>query len=230
MTDATIHLLKALSETLSWVNQASIIVPIAVVWRRRQHFPPAVSLLSWYVYLSLACSVGARLAELNQLPNWPMLAAFNFGKIALFGGVYFLVLRQWLVRRLVLALAAGALLFGLYSMLYLPMSFAVTLARVLQCALLAGFALAYLEQLSREPPAGRLRHNPLFLVSVAQLLYSAGTVMYFSFGAVDLPAVYTRICFGIVAVLGLLFNVLLTLAFLRARPEPASRRGTLAPA
>ncbi|GAA4370890.1 hypothetical protein GCM10023185_45800 [Hymenobacter saemangeumensis] len=231
MSTPTLNFLMAVSEGLAWAMQVSILVPMAVVWRRRRQFPPPVKLLSWYVYFSLLCSIGARIAEVNLLPNWPMLAAFNFGKIALFGGVYYLVLRQWLVRRLVLASAVLTVAFGIYAMLWLDMRFVVTYARVLQCALLAAFALAYLEQLSREPPLGQLNHNPLFLLSVGQLLYSAGSVMYFSIGFVKLEPIYNKIYFGIPAALGLVFNILLTMAFLRAQPEAALHRtGTLASA
>jgi hypothetical protein len=224
MSPSTIAVLLILAKTLSWVMQASILVPMVVVWRRGQYFSPAVRLLSWYVYLSLLSSVGARLSELCQVPNWPMLAAFNFGKIALFGGVYYLALHHRMVRQLVLATTGAGLAIALYSIVMMDMSFVVTFARVLQCALLAGFALAYLEQVSREPPRGPLRHNPLFLVSVGQLFYSAGTVMYFSLNYLKLPSGYTEIYFGIVAILGLVFNTMLTLAFLRAQPEPASQQ------
>jgi len=227
MSTTTLSLLVALSGILTWVMQASIIVPMAVVWRRRQHLSPSIRLLSFYVYLSLLCSVGARLAELSHDPNWPWLVGFNMGKIALFGGVYYLVLRQRLVRRLVAALTVATLVFGLFAILRLEMAQVVTYARVLQCALLAAFALAYLEQVSREPPQGSIHRTPLFLVSVAQLLYSAGTVMYFSIDYVKLVPAYAKIYFGIVAILGLLFNALLTLAFYWAQPEPESQRASV---
>jgi hypothetical protein len=220
MSPATTSFLISLAENLSWVMQVSILVPMVVVWRRRRYFPPAVRLLSWYVYLSLVSVLGARVSEFYHLSNWLAVAGFNLGKIALLGGVFYLALHQARARSLVALTTLATLVFGLYSMWQLGIGFLLTYARVTQCAVLAAFALAYLEQLSREAPAGRLGHNPLFLVSVGQLFYSAGTVMYFSMDFNHMPSPQLKFYFGIVAILGLIFNFLLTLAFLRARSEP----------
>ena len=151
--------------------------------------------------------------------------AFNAGKILLFTAVYFQVLQLRWVRWLFVGLAAAGLLGGVYVGLRQDMGFMMTYFRTLQCGLLAALALAYLEQLSREPPMGRLRQNPLLLLSVGQLVYSAGTVVLFSLDLTKASVAQNKIYFGIVAVAGLIFNYLLTLAFLRARPDgPETQR------
>jgi Mg2+/citrate symporter len=130
------------SDVLLYIMQGSILVPMAVAWVYRQRFSPPVRLLTWYVYWSLACSAGARLATLNHLSNYGFIAAFNTGKLLLFGLVYYRVLahrawRRW-VAGFTLITSAGILVVAL-SDLYLAM----VVARVAQCTLLAGFAMAY---------------------------------------------------------------------------------------
>jgi hypothetical protein len=224
MSTATTSLLVTIANVLSWFMQLSILVPMVVVWRRQAQFPPAVRLLSWYVYLSLLSVIAARSAEFMHQSNLLILTAFNFSKILLFLGVYYMVLQQQVVRQTLAVLTALGLLAGVAIFGWLDTSFLLTFSRTLQCALLAAFALAYLEQLAREPPAGQLRNNPFFLVSVGQLFYSAGTIIFFSFGLAKLTYAQNKIYFGIVAIVGLFFNALLTLAFLRAKPEAPGRR------
>jgi uncharacterized membrane protein YeaQ/YmgE (transglycosylase-associated protein family) len=206
--------------------QLSILVPMVVTWQRGRQFSPPIRLLSWYVYLSALSVVAARWAEWTHHSNLLYLMAFNAGKILLFTAVYFQVLQLRWLRWLFVGLAAAGLLGGLYVGLRQEMGFLMTYFRTLQCALLAALALAYLEQLSREPPVGRLRQNPMLLLSVGQLVYSAGTVMFFSLDFTKASMAQNKIYFGVVAISGLIFNYLLTLAFLRARPDGPETQGT----
>ena len=217
--------LVGITEVLSWIMQLSIVVPMVVTWQRWRQFSPPIRLLSWYVYLSLLSVVAARWAEWTHHSNLLYIMAFNAGKILLFTAVYFQVLQLRWVRWLFVGLAVAGLLGGVYVGLRQEMGFMMTYFRTLQCGLLAALALAYLEQLSREPPMGQLRQNPLLLLSVGQLVYSAGTVVLFSLDFTKASMAQNKIYFGIVAIAGLIFNYLLTLAFLRARPDgPETQR------
>jgi hypothetical protein len=217
------------AETLSWLMQLSIIVPMVVSWQRWRQFSPPIRLLSWYVYLSALSVVAARWAEWTHHSNLAYLMAFNTSKILLFTAVYFQVLQLRWLRWLFVGLVALGLLGGVYVGLRQEMGFMMTYFRTLQCGLLAALALAYLEQLSREPPVGRLRHNPMFLLSVAQLVYSAGTVVFFSLDFTKASVAQNKIYFGVVAISGLIFNYLLTLTFLRARPNGPETQATSRP-
>lgn len=214
----------ALMVVFDWLlnaMQASILLPMAVVWWRRHHFPAPVRRLSWYVYLSLFSVVGARFFYIGNPPsNWAYLIAFNCGKLALLGAVYYQVLVRPNVRQLVLALTAAALL-GMVPIIYYDANLAVTMSRVAQCTLLTGFALLYLEQYLDRPTAGTATHDPLCLVSIGQLLFSALTVTAFILVYFDQSAGTGEIKFLFLSLGGLVFNWFLTLAFLRAT-RPAS--------
>ena len=203
-----------------YAMQASILIPMAVVWRQRRHFSPAVRLLSWYVYLSLGCVLALQLYPRYLPNNYGFLVAFNAGKIALFGVVYHRVLRGR-ARQVVVAATGAALVAALAAVAY-NLSAAVAIVRVVQCAVLAGFALLYLEQRLGNPGARPATRDPLWLLSVGQLLYSAGTVTAFSFTThVGATKHEIAVKFLFVSISGLVFNCFLTLAFLRARTGPA---------
>lgn len=196
--------------------QASIIVPMAVVWWRKRHFSPAVQRLSWYVYVS-AFFVFAQKALVPSLTltNYIWLAGFNFCKIALFAMVYHQVLTSARARRVVSFVTLVALLciIGVYCY---DDKLGVAFGRIMQCAVLAGFALLYLEQSLNRINAEPATRDPFWLLSVGQLLYSAGTVTAFSLDYLTVT-VYDQSWKSIaLALLGLVFNWFLTLAFLRA--------------
>lgn len=197
--------------------QISIVVPMAVVWWRRRHFSPAVKLLSWYVYLSAAGAAGARfLYPAVFATNYGFSIGFNLGKIVLFGALYHQILTLPKARWAVLALSSAAVV-GIFSAVSYNFYLAVSISRVVQCALLAGFALAYLEQTLNRPTNCPATHDPLWLLSVGQLLYSAGTVTAFSLEFLPTTNFIYYVKFSCVSVSGLVFNSLLTLAFLRAK-------------
>ena len=94
---------------------------------------------------------------------------------------------------------------------------AVDTARVAQCTLLAGFALLYLEQTLTQTSVSRSFRDPLWLLSVGQLVYSAGTVTAFSLGMMHTSGLISAVIYVCISVSGLAFNYFLTLAFLRAQ-------------
>ena len=201
--------------------QASIVLPMVVVWWRWKHFSAPVRRLSWYVYLSLFSAVGARFFHIGNPPsNFAYLIAFNCGKLALVGAVYYQVLARPGVRQLVLALTGVGLL-AVLLILYFDANLAVTVSRIAQGTLLAGFALLYLEQYSAQPAAGAATRDPLCLLSIGQLLFSALTVTAFSLAYLDQSAEAGEFKYLFLSLGGLVFNWFLTLAFLRAtRPVP----------
>ncbi len=210
---------------LVYVMQASTVVPMTVVWWRRKHFSPPIKLLSWYVYLSLASSAGAYLLYPAYLPtNYCFIVGFNLGKTVLFGAVYYQVLTLASTRRMVLwlTLAGIAMVVGVIGFSFSISLVAASVSRVTQCALLAGFALLYLEQTLNGPATRRPTHDPLWLLSVGQLLYSAGTVTAFSTDLMPASEFNFYVKFSFVSVSGLVFNYFLTLAFLRAKPGNAT--------
>ncbi|GAB3869324.1 hypothetical protein GCM10028824_16080 [Hymenobacter segetis] len=200
--------------------QLSILVPMVVVWQRRKHFPPPVKLLSWYVYISAFFVISARLAAIYLHNNLYFLTGFNVTKMLLFAAVYRLVLTSPRMRRVLtiatvvaLCTVAGALAFGAAQ--------ALPVSRVVQCALLAGFALAYLEQLLNRADNRRLSQDSLGLLSLGQLIYSATTVSVFSLEVAiqDSWPVFHLFSDIFMASAGLALNYFLTLAFLRATPD-----------
>jgi hypothetical protein len=211
------------------IMQLSIIVPIAVVWWRRRHFSAPVKLLSWYVYLSVFCVLGGRLGAIYLHNNLTFLVAFNWGKIALLTAVYAQVLLPTQLRKLLLGATAVALVV-LVASASVNLALTVDISRVTQCALLASFALVYLEQTLNHAPVARSFRDPLWLLSVGQLVYSAGTVTAFSLGNMRPASLTMSLIYICVAVSGLAFNHFLTLAFLRAQPDLLTAVGSRVPA
>lgn len=206
------------TDILLYTMQLSIVVPMIVVWRRQRQFPPAIKLLSWYVYLSAFCSIAAKLGAMYLHNNQAFLIGFNMGKLLLFAMVYGQVMpdRQRLLQWITIAAGAIAVLTMGYEMVL-----AVDVARVLQCALLAGFAILYIDFQLADNRFKSGFQNPMWLLSVGQLIYSAGTVTSFAFDyvfhSINKTVYYIDLLMAFVSVSGLVFNAFLTLAFLRAR-------------
>ena len=216
---------------LETIMQASILVPMLVVWLRKRTFPPAVKVLSWYVYLSALCTLSNRFIIMDD--NSLVIISFNTGKIALFGAVYFLILESVRMRRFVLgttlaavAVCVGLTLTGLFNH---STDLAVVVSRVMQSAVLAAFALVYLEQMLGHSNTISLSRDPIWLLSVGQLLYSAGTVTAFSLDYLSKTQYDQAPKWIFISVIGIIFNVFLTLAFLRAKTAPQRPVGNNAP-
>ncbi|MBD2721918.1 hypothetical protein [Hymenobacter armeniacus] len=223
--------LNAVSMMMMHVMQASIVIPMAVVWLRRKHFSPAVKLLSNYVYISAFFVVTITVLYPAYLStNWWLVAGFNCCKVVLFWAVYRQVLDSALQRRL-LGIAAALMVLSSAGVYWYDGALGVAYARITQCALLAAVAMAYLEQNISRTPTLRLWHDPLWLLSVGQLVYSAGTVTAFSQEYLTVTIYDQTWKYIIVALAGLAFNWFLTLAFLRAKrelPSPVQPNAQLA--
>ncbi|UOQ96951.1 hypothetical protein MUN81_17110 [Hymenobacter sp. 5317J-9] len=211
--------LNALSMALMHTMQASIVIPMAVVWLRRKHFLPTVKLLSNYVYISTFFVVAMTVLYPAYLStNWWLLAGFNCCKVGLFWAVYRQVLDAAWQRRL-LGVASAFMVLSTVGLYWYNGALGVAYARIMQCALLAAVAMAYLEQKMSRAPTLRLWHDPLWLLSVGQLVYSAGTVTAFSQDYLTVTIYDQTWKYVMVALSGLAFNWFLTLAFLRAKRE-----------
>ena len=204
------------------ILQLSILVPMVVIWLRKSEFLPAIKLLSWYVYLSAFCALGGHYTE--NTPNALFIIGFSTGKIALFGAVYYMVLESARMRQLVLitTLTAVASCIGLAGVGCITDFFDIGIAvsRMAQSAVLAAFALVYLEQMLGRANVVSLSRDPIWLLSVGQLLYSAGTVTAFSLDYLSKTQYEQAPKWIFISVIGIIFNVFLTLAFLRARNAP----------
>jgi hypothetical protein len=207
------------SEVLMRLMQLSILIPMVVVWRRKNQFPKPVQDLSWYVYWSAFSVVGA-LAYPRFIPtNYPFITGFNAGKILLFAIVYFQVLHSQRQRKWVVGLAAAALV-GIVGVAAYDLHLSTSVSRVTQCAMLAGFSLLYLNQFTYERSGLRVRKDSIALLSLGQLLYSAGTVTAFSFEHLSRTTAEQSPKYIFVAISGLVFNYFLTRAFLAANKTP----------
>ncbi|GGF19706.1 hypothetical protein [Hymenobacter cavernae] len=209
------------SDILEWVSQLSVVVPMVVAWRRQAFFTPVIRVLSSYVYLSLFTSLALQLGRYIFHLNNPVQHLYTLLKTLLFSRVYYLALRRRWHRQLIFWLTAGFVLFALLDAVYLEGLIKYnSYGRAVQSLLLIGFAMLYFEQMLRELRVSRLEQDPLFLTSVGLIIYSAGTGMLFvltnSFNE-DLSVL--TLAFDTVFLLNIAFNVLLTLAFLRAKPE-----------
>lgn len=199
--------------------QFSILVPMVVVWRRRRHFSPPVQVLSWYVYISAFFALGARLSAIYLHNNLFFIIGFNVAKVLLFVAVYRLVLIGQRTRR-VLAITTLVALGTVAASLALSLGHAMAVSRVVQCTLLAGFALMYLEQKLNQFSEQRFSNDPIWLLGVGQLIYSAATVSGFSL-EILFPfneTIITYFSMLSTSLASLVFNCFITVAFLRATP------------
>ncbi|WP_046243288.1 hypothetical protein [Hymenobacter terrenus] len=163
------------------IMQVSMMVPMVVMWWRKRHFSKPVQLLSWYGYLSAGSVALAGLYPMYLPNNYGVIVGFNLGKIALFGLVYYYGIGARWARRLVLV-ASVITVAGAIGVIGYDIKTTISISRVAQCAVLAGVALLYLEQtLGRSGVAPiSISRDPLSLLSVGQLLYSASSVTAFS--------------------------------------------------
>jgi hypothetical protein len=107
-----------------------------------------VRLLSGYRYLALFSSVAARFFHLAKARNLEYLIGSDCGKLALLAAVCY----QVLARQLMLCLTVVALLGMLPVILTHELHLVATLSRVLQCTVLTGVGLLYLDQFSSSIP------------------------------------------------------------------------------
>lgn len=214
--------------SLMYLMQASILVPMAVVWWRRQHFSRPVKLLSWYVYLSLISSVLADFFRFGTPPsNHLFLIGFNCAKLALIAAVYYQALPKAKLRRLIPVLVV-AVLATVLLLTQRDTDLAISVSRVAQFTLLAACAILYLDKSLDRSTGVALSRDPLSLLSIGHLIFTAGAVTAISLQYLALTKMEQYPQLIALAVNGLVFNYFLTLAFLRARSSgvgAASLRG-----
>ncbi|OUJ73283.1 hypothetical protein [Hymenobacter crusticola] len=214
------------SDVLEWVSQLSVLVPLAIAWRRRVFFTPAVRVLSGYVYLSLFTSLALQIGRHVLHLNNPVQHLYTLLKTLLFGRMYYLALRRPWHRQLVYWLTLGFIGFAALDAFYLEgLTRYNSYGRAVQSLLLIGFAMLYFEQMLRELRVSRLEQDPLFLASVGLVIYSAGTGMLFVLiNNFNESLSILTLAFDSVFLLNIAFNVLLSFAFLREPATEVSQR------
>lgn len=216
--------LKLLLFGLLSTMQLSIIIPMAVVWVRGRQFSRPVRGLSRYVYHSAAMALGGQFYKLlGFMPNnYGFIFGFQFGKFALFGWVYYQVLTSARLQRVMLVMTLFTLCDITGVFLLDNRIMALTVSRVAQCAVLAALAIFYLDQFLNKTTTQPVGQDPIWLLSVGQLIYSAATATAFSLDYLEISLTNHRIIYYlVVSVAGLVFSYFLTLAFLWAKPEAA---------
>jgi hypothetical protein len=205
--------------------QVSILVPMVVTWARQRNFTPPVRLVSKYVYLSAISVITGKLAAYYFRNNLLVLVGFNAGKMLLFAAVYAQVLApsraHSLLRRsvvVVMCIAAG--------LVWYDWRIAANAMRVMQITVLAGYALVYLDQMLHPKNKIFNTYDPIWLLSVANLLFAACAITAANLGVFfSGPDVEIRY-FVFIALGSLIFNCFLTVALLRAQPDTTASPAT----
>ena len=210
----------AFADALLYAVQVSIVVPLVVVWWWH-HFTVPVRLLSVYVYMVLLALMATRVFLVEGgSGSIAFLTGFNCAKLVLLGPVYYQVLRRPKARQLIMPLIVVSLA-GILVVIYYSLPLALSTSRVVQCTLLSGLALLYLDQFSNRAIVPFTTRDVMCLVSIGQLLFSAITITAFSFEYGSHIAMQLNFKQLFIALGSLAFNIFLTLAFLRDhQPAP----------
>ncbi|UOQ74576.1 hypothetical protein [Hymenobacter cellulosilyticus] len=217
--------LIAVSKQLNIISLLTYLLPLGMgIWRWR-YLSPAHKKILWFVLLA-----GIVLNSLSEIGRvvWHNNHAFvyltNWAETLFLSWAFYLSFRSETIRRRFLwaVMAFGAV--ALVQVVFLRGPYASnTYARIAQCILLVGAALAYFEQTLQELRNIRLNQDPMFLVSTGVLIYFAGSLMVY----VLEDSMYAQKQFGqvwimysIQFVLLIIFNLLLALALYRTKPTP----------
>jgi len=209
------------AKQLNILSLLTYLFPLVVGLRRWQHLTPAHKKLVWFVVIA-GCLLNA-LSEISRVVwhnNLLFIYLTTWAETLFLSWAFYLSFRSATVRRL---FAWAILLFvvvALVQVVYLRGIYASnTYARIAQSILLIGAALLYFEQTLQELRNIQLQHDPMFLVSVGVLLYFAGCLMVFILeDSMYAQKQFTQVwmMYSIQFVLLMVFNAILTLAFLNA--------------
>jgi hypothetical protein len=164
---------------LYYVGQASILVPVAVGLLCRQWLTPALRAmlqccLMWMVLMALG-----EYASKVWHYNVAVYATASILEMWFIGLAFYHTLR-FSLRRQFLPIGITYTAFGLLDIFVLHGLWRLnTYTMVLNSALIITLTLFYFEQTLRELRNITLEREPMFVVSVALLLYYAGTVVMF---------------------------------------------------
>ncbi|AII51021.1 hypothetical protein [Hymenobacter sp. APR13] len=169
--------LTQLFYALVYFSQASILVPIVAGFRRRQQLASAPRVifyccLMWLVMMSFGTFAGKFWGY-----NVAVWDAVDILEMWFIGVAYHRVLR-FRLRRYFLPLGILYTAFALLDAFVLHgLMLPITYTTVLKSAFVVVLTLLYFEQILRELRNVRLERDPMFVISVALLLYYAGTVV-----------------------------------------------------
>lgn len=171
--------LMQLLYALSYLGQASILVPIVIGFQRRQQLAPASRIIFYCCLMWLVMMVFGEFARKAWHYNIAVWDAVTILEMWFIGLAYHRVLR-FRFRRYFLPLGILYTVFALIDIFVLHgLMRAITYTIVLKSALVVVLAMLYFEQMLRELRNVRLERDPMFVISVALLLYFAGTVATF---------------------------------------------------
>lgn len=216
----TIEAQLKLMDWLFVIMQASILVPMVVVWQRGKRLSSVMRLASWYVYVSAGSVLVGKLVLHFFHNNHLAIVGFNVIKLLLIAAVYRRVLAATRWTEL-LRIATLATLCGIAGLLLYDWPTAYTMARISQTTILAAYALLYLDQhlnMASGRDADGLR-SPVWLLSVGLLLSTAFMITASSLTLADLRLYNVSINAVFIIFSNMLFNYFLTLALLRSRPD-----------
>lgn len=169
--------LMQLLSVLSYISQASIVVPLVIGFRRWRQLSPAsrsifYCCLMWLVMMSFGIFSGKFWGY-----NIAIWDAVDILEMWFIGLAYHRVLR-FRLRRYFLPLGILYTAFALLDAFVLHgLMLPITYTTVLKSAFVVVLTLLYFEQMLRELRNVRLERDPTFIISVALLLYYAGTVV-----------------------------------------------------
>ncbi|WBA42079.1 hypothetical protein [Hymenobacter canadensis] len=208
---------------LSYLGQASILVPIVIGFQRRQRLAPASRIIFYCCLMWLVMMAFGEFARKFWHYNVVIWDAVDILEMWFIGVAYHRVLR-FRLRRHFLPLGILYTAFALLDIFVLHgLMRSITYTIVLKSTLFVVLTLLYFEQILRELRNIRLEHDPMFVISVALLLYYAGTVVaimmrgYF----IDQDAILqSQIVYAVNSVLNLVMHGLIARGFWLAGRQP----------
>ncbi|QIX62588.1 hypothetical protein HER32_15965 [Hymenobacter sp. BT18] len=181
--------LVTLGNTLYWVCQVALLIPLWLAWQRRAYWTKPLQVLFWVLVVVetncflLALPTLVRLFGFKTNPNlstWPLFhLQSNFHGLGHLLVFYYAIHNKQIckvIRLLVPVLVALALLDSFYLnpfANYKPN----TITQVTESLIVLGLSIIYLEQLLVELPVSRVEHNPMFWVTIYTILFFAGTLI-----------------------------------------------------
>lgn len=225
--------LVILGNTIYWVCQIALLVPLLVAWQRRAYWTKPLQALFWVlVALEINCfflnfRTLIRLCGLKPdqaFSTWPLFhLQSNFHGLGHLLVFYYAInnrLIRKVIRLSVPVLVALALLDSFYLNPFANYK-ANTITQVTESLIVLGLSIIYLEQLLVELPVNRVEHNPMFWVTIYVIVFFAGTLIMdvlMNSLNIDVHATsakkYLKPVFGLVnSSVTLLSYVLLTLAY-----------------
>jgi hypothetical protein len=194
----------------------AVLIPISVAIIRRRQLLRQIKPVFFYLLAAGITNFFASMMALRRMNNMPLLHLYTVAELLLLAVFYRRVfdgkgrkIVNWLCILFTTVCIANACFFQ--SIYTNP-----TITRSLESVILSGLAIAWFFKL---PPAGEVqaKHETLFLVNTALLLYFAGAFFLFMFARMLWYKPGDILIWRIHATLVLLMYLLFTAAFIRSK-------------